>query len=373
MPLARESSERPLRVLQICSSSATSGAENNVLHLSRTLAGHGHAVNAVVPAPGWLPDRLSAAGIPVRVQGMKGLGWYRLMGTLVKEARAGRVDVAHTHLTRAAYFGHTFGLLTGTPIVTSVHIANNDNIYRRLARGQNRLVAVSDFVRGMLHGRGVPEAYVTTVHNGTDMLDRAGGDARAVRAALGIPEGRAVIGMVGRVCPEKGHPEAIEALRTIVAGGRDAHLLLVGREVPEFRREIRASVAGDLAGRVTFAGERDDVPALLDASDLAAMPSVMETFGIAALEAMARARPVVATRVGGLPEVVRDGATGLLVEPDPARLAGALAEAFDRLLARPAERELMGRNGREVVRAHFTLDKMAGRFEAVYARALAAA
>lgn len=373
MPPERLDGGRPLRVLQICSSSATSGAENNVLQLSRTLVARGHSVSAVVPSPGWLPDRLAGSGIPVRVQGMKGLGWYRLMGMLVKEARAGRVDVAHTHLTRAAYFGHTFGLLTGTPIVTSVHIANNDNIYRRLARGQNRLVAVSDFVRGMLHGRGVPEGYVTTVHNGTDMLDRAGGEARVVRASLGIPEGRTVIGMVGRVCPEKGHPEAIEALRTLVKGGQDAHLLLVGREVPEFQRAIRASVSGPLEGRVTFAGERDDVPALLDASDLAAMPSVMETFGIAALEAMARARPVVATRVGGLPEVVQDGATGLLVEPDAAGLAGALAGAFDRLLSHPAEREAMGRNGREVVRAHFTLEKMAGRFEGVYERALSPA
>ncbi len=361
--------DRPLRVLQICSSSATSGAENTVLQLSRTLAAGGHSVRAVVPNPGWLPDRLASAGIPVRVQGMKGLGWYRLMGSLVKEARAGRIDVAHTHLTRAAYFGHTFGLLTGTPIVTSVHIANNDNIYRRLARGSNRLVAVSDFVRGMLHGRGVPEGYVATVHNGTDMLDRPGGDPRALRAAFGIPEGRAVIGMVGRVCPEKGHPEAIEALRALTRSGRDAHLLLVGREVGEFRAGIRASVAGELAGRVTFAGERDDVPALLDATDLTAMPSVMETFGIAALEAMARGRPVVATRVGGLPEVVRDGETGLLVDRDAAEIAAA----FDRLLASPEEREAMGRNGRAVVRAHFTLEEMARRFQTVYARALAPA
>ncbi|RYG42087.1 hypothetical protein EON79_19580, partial [bacterium] len=107
-----------LRVLQICSSSATSGAETTCLQLSRTLAKHGYEVQAVVPNPGWLPERLNQEGIPVRVHAMKGWGFYRLMGGLVKEARAGRVDVVHTHLTRAAYFGHSFGLITGIPIVT---------------------------------------------------------------------------------------------------------------------------------------------------------------------------------------------------------------------------------------------------------------
>lgn len=362
-------SDAQLRVLQICSSSATSGAETTCLQLSRTLSRHGHKVNAVVPNPGWLPDRLQKEGIPVRVQSMKGWGFYRLMGGLVKEARAGRIDVVHTHLTRAAYFGHSFGLLTGVPIVTSVHIANNDKIYRRLARKSNRLVAVSDFVRGMLHGRGVPESYLTTVHNGTDMLDLAPHDPREVREALGIPSDRQVVAMVGRISPEKGHPEMVRAFaRGGMGQRRDAHLLLVGRFDPGYEPEFRASVRDQgLADRVTFAGERGDVAAMLDASNLAAMPSVMETFGVAAIEAMARGRAVVATRVGGLPEVVRDGRTGLLVEFD----SDEIGDAVDELLADPARRTAMGEAGRDVVRAEFTLEKMARRFESVYAKALA--
>lgn len=307
----------------------------------------------------------------MRVQSMKGWGFYRLMGGLVKEARAGRIDVVHTHLTRAAYFGHSFGLLTGVPIVTSVHIANNDNIYRRLARKSNRLVAVSDFVRGMLHGRGVPESYITTVHNGTDMLDHAPSDSRAVRAALGIPAERQVVAMIGRVSPEKGHPEMVRALaRGSMGERRDAHLLFVGRFDPGYEPEIRTSVRDlGLTTRVTFAGERGDVAAMLDASAMAAMPSVMETFGVAAIEAMARGRAVVATRVGGLPEVVRDGRTGLLVDFD----SDEIGDAVEELLADPVRRKAMGDAGRDVVRAEFTLEKMARRFELVYAKAFAGA
>jgi glycosyltransferase involved in cell wall biosynthesis len=113
-------------------------------------------------------------------------------------------------------------------------------------------------------------------------------------------------------------------------------------------------------------GERHDVPRLLDSFTLSTMPSVMETFGVAAIEAMARSKAVVATKVGALPEVVRDGQTGLLVD----LRSDQIAEAVCYLLSNGGVREEMGRRGRRLVEQKFTLDEMVSRFEDVYERAL---
>lgn len=362
-----------IRVAQICSSSATSGAENNVLQLSRTLLARGHQPSVVVPGPGWLPGALAGAGVPVQEHAMKGIAFYRLLGRLVREAGAGRLDLVHTHLTRAAYLGQAVGRLAQIPVVTSVHIANDDGIYRRLARGSNRIVAVSTFIADHLRRRGVPDDHLVTVPNATDMLATPASDREATRAGIGVPSEARVILAVGRVTKEKGIFELVAALAALPP---DVILLLAGRSDPEYAASFDREIAAlGVADRVRRLGVRSDVAALLDASDVLAMPSYMETFGMAALEAMARARPVVATAVGGLPEVVLDGETGILVPriegdgprgSDPARLSGALATLLDD----PALRASTGERGRERVAAEFTLEHMTESFEAVYRTAL---
>jgi glycosyltransferase involved in cell wall biosynthesis len=355
-----------LRILQVISSSATSGAEKHVLHLSRRLQEKGHFVKVVCPHKGWLPTVLEDSEIACKISGMKGSGWYRTMLFLMHQARKHKVDVIHTHLTRAAYIGHAASILSRTPTVTSVHIANNDQIYKRLARGTNRLVAVSNFVRGMLHGKGVPDRYVDTVYNGTDFVDIARSDPAGVMDEFKIPSSRRLIGLVGRVCKEKGHLEMVQAMKEIRKDHPEAHLMFVGRvEEPfaaEFDDAIRSSGIGD---RVTLTGIRHDVPRLLDSFTMSTMPSHIETFGIAALEAMARSKAVVATRVGGLPEVVRHGQTGILVDVRP----DELAEAVSYLMSNDDVREEMGANGRRLVEQKFTIGEMVRQFENVYNRA----
>jgi glycosyltransferase involved in cell wall biosynthesis len=359
--------ERELRILQICSSSAVSGAETNVLALTSNLRKRGHFVQAVTPGDGWLPNALFEDEIPNHVMGMKGTGWWRTVGYGLKQIRRNNIDVVHTHLTRAAYIGHMIGLLSRKPIITSVHVANNDNIYRRLAKRSNRLVAVSDFVRGMLHGKGVPDRYIDTVYNGTDILSHAFTDPFLTRRSLGIDPDKNIIGVVGRVCREKGHVEMLQALKQILQSDPSAHLLLVGRLVQNFEAEFYDELnANGLKENVTLTGERYDVSAMLDAVDISAMPSYMETFGIAALEAMARGKAVVATRVGGLPEVVRDGQTGLLVDLE----VDDIASAVNYLLANENIRNSMGIRGREIVEEQFTLEHMVSRFETVYRRSM---
>ncbi len=327
----------------------------------------GHYVQVVTPAPGWLPTILSDAGIPVHNSHMKGTGWWRTMGYLVRQVRKNKIDVVHTHLTRSAYIGHALGLVTKTPIVTSVHIANNDQIYRRLARRTNRLVAVSNFVAGMLHGNGVPERFIDTVYNGTDFVDIAPSSRRDALNELGIEDSKQVVGVVARVCRDKGQVELIQAMGSLKSEHPDAHLLLVGLVEEGFKTEIDQAVSdAGLSDRITITGVRHDIPRLIDSFTLSTLPSYMETFGVAAIESMARGKAVVATRVGALPEVVRHQQTGLLVDLRP----DAIAEAVSFLLANENIREEMGRMGRRVVEQKFTLGEMANRFEAVYRKAV---
>ncbi len=321
----------------------------------------------LTPGPGWLLDILQAEKIPVHTSFMKGSGWWRTMGYLVREVRRNKIDVVHTHLTRSAYIGHALGLITNVPIVTSVHIANNDQIYRRLARKRNKLVAVSNFVRGMLHGKGIPERFIETVYNGTDFVDYELTHPEAVLDELGIPRQRRLVGLVGKVCRDKGQLELITAMRSIHTVHPEAHLVFVGKVEEEFRPEIeQAVIDAGLEDRVTMTGVRHDIHRMLDAFTLSTLPSHMETFGVAAIEAMARGKAVVATRVGALPEVVRHKQTGLLVDLRPAEIA----EAVSYLLSNNDEREQMGRMGRHIVEQKFTLQEMSARFEGVYERAV---
>lgn len=355
-----------LRILQMCSSSAVSGAERHVFSLAVNLRQRGHFVKVVTPGSGWMTAALLTEEIPHHATPMRGSGWMKTLGYTVKQIRKQKIDVVHTHLTRSAYIGYAAGLVTRVPIITSVHIANNDNIYRRLARGQNRLVAVSDFVRGMLHGRGVPDRFIDTVYNGTDLLDIPATDPLVTKRSLNIPDERQVVSILGRVCREKGHVEMIRAMKSIAGEHPDAHLMLIGRVVPGFENELEEELQNaNLHDRVTLTGERHDVPALLDSVAVSAMPSYIETFGVAAVEAMARSKPVVASRVGGLPEVVKDGQTGILVELEPDDIANAVSY----LLTNDQERLMMGERARQVVEERFTTIKMVDRFESIYHRA----
>jgi len=348
------------------SSSATSGAERHVFSLSELLHRRGHYVQVVTPGPGWLPKIVDEAGIPVHNSYMKGGGWLRTLGYLMRETRRQKIDVVHTHLTRAAYIGHALGVVTRTPIVTSVHIANNDRIYRRLARGRNRLVAVSNFVAGMLHGNGVPKGYIDTVYNGTDFVSIPRASREETLTEFGIAPEKKVVGLVGKVCKDKGQLELLAAMRDVRRDHPNAHVMFVGKVEANFKDEIEDAVrSSGFEDDVTMTGVRHDIPRLLDAMAFNTLPSVMETFGVAAIEAMARQKAVVATNVGALPEVVRHQQTGLLVDLRP----DAIAEAVSYLLANERECEEMGRVGRSIVEEHFTLETMADRFVDVYARA----
>lgn len=193
---------------------------------------------------------------------------------------------------------------------------------------------------------------VTTIHNGIDPAPFE----RAEPARLDLPPDAVAVGFVGRLVVEKGLPELAAAWRQVVEEDSRLHLVIAGSGDAEsfLRKEL-----GD-APRVRWLGFRTDMPAVMRALDLVAVPSWMESFGLVAVEAMAAGTPVVAARVGGLAEIVVEGKTGLLV---PSRDPEALAGAILRLGRNPETRNRMGHRAMDRIREHFHEDRMIDAYE----------
>jgi glycosyltransferase involved in cell wall biosynthesis len=171
--------------------------------------------------------------------------------------------------------------------------------------------------------------------------------------------------------PKKGLRILLEAIAQLERGGSQAscQLVIVGEGPAE--QDLRSLCQSlGIASRVVFVGVRRDIPRLLPLFDVFVLPSLYEGFGIAILEAMAAARPVVATTVGGIPEFVRQGETGILVEPGD---AASLAEAISSLLQHPEQAQEMGLKGQKVVRDHFGIATVVRQHEQVYENCLAGA
>lgn len=240
-------------------------------------------------------------------------------------------------------------------------------VRRLLAPLVTEFVTVSrDLARWLIEEVGIPGRKVTHLCNGVDTRRFLPGDRDAARRALGVPDGLALVGTVGRLDPVKDHAGLIRAF-TEELGQRPAILVVAGDGPagPHLAELVRARGAGS---RIRLLGERDDIPLVLRALDLFVLPSVGEGISNAILEAMATGLPVVATRVGGNSELVADGLTGRLIEPGS---TAALAEAIGGYLDDPSLAMRHGRAARERVEREFSLEKMLAGYADLYRRCLA--
>lgn len=354
-----------MRILQIVSSSATSGAEHHSIVLSRELKSRGHQVAVVCPPIPWIIDSLQALGVethPMDLKAKVGLPALRQVSALLKSQK---FDVIHTHLSRAAYLGFVAGTIRRVPVVSTVHVETREPLYRYLPIGRNRLVAPSNFIRGLLRGRGVPDHKIDVVYNGTDFTHPESAANESVFEEFAIPRTRKLIGLVGRIAEEKGQGIAVQALPRVLDLQPEAHLLFVGRTDNAFHHRLKEQIKRlDLESHVTFTGDRKDVARLIDAVEFTILPSVMESFGLAVIESMARAKPAVVSRVGALSELVSHQVNGLVID----KTTDAFSEAMAYLLANPEECRRMGLAGREAILEKFTVAQMVERMEAVYAK-----
>jgi len=333
-------------------------------------------VISVRPATGDVAGWLASAGVPVRSlesRGRLGLGDSRRLARILSEER---VEILHAHLVRAIHLGAKAGNRAGVPaVVATVHDIQRMlgrlrlGAMRRAARRLDAVACVSEAARADLVARvGVAPGRARVIPNGVAPARFEGPfDRDATRRSLGVGDDAFVVISLGRLRREKGHDTALRAMVDIARAEPKARLVVVG-DGPERARLERLSSRLGLGGRAVFAGQREDVGAVLAAADCMVAPSRYEGFGLAAAEAMAAGLPVVASDVDALPELIEDGVSGILVGPgDPDALArSVIAILRDGDLARA-----LGAAARERVRERFTLDKMLRSYEALYEDVLA--
>jgi glycosyltransferase involved in cell wall biosynthesis len=345
-----------MRVVHLVIGGEVAGGQIVALRLARAARERGHDVSFVSPFSGAFVDLARGEDFAVVVVP---LGGALDVPSLLRLRHAVRgADVLHTH----AHFslnvlGRIAGRLARARVVAHMHIENAfragrgqraqvllDNATARLC---SAIVAVSEATRASLVRQGYPAERVVTIHNGIEPA----APVEPVRLADG-----SIVLEVARLADVKGQRMLIRALERV-----DATAVLVGRDLEQdgrYEAELRK-----LGGRVVFAGYRDDVPALLAGCDVFCLPSTMEGLPLVVLEAMAQGKPVVATAVGGTPEAVVHGETGLLV---PAGDADALADALDALLRDPERARRMGEAGRTRVEREFSLAASSERVLALY-------
>jgi glycosyltransferase involved in cell wall biosynthesis len=373
-----------VRVLQVVRP-AVGGMRTHVLQLANGLRSFGFESELACPGDSDLVHNALEAGLlvhPVPIVGPL-RPWHDLVAiiSLAEVIRERRPALIHAHGSKASLIARVATMLSRrTPTVVTVH---NQVLYggvsrttrrtyvtfeRLLARRTARIVAVSEAVRReLVDDYGLPAGKVTTVHNGLDLAPfLAPGDRRAARERYGIPTDALVFGLAARFAPQKALDVLVEATAPVLEADPRTWLIVAGDGplIEVVRTKARATAVRD---RMLFPGFETDVPGLLAALDLYVSPSIAEGLGLATIEAMAAGLPVVGTKVGGTPEVVEDGVTGVLVRPGK---SGPLGAAIARLLAHPAERKRMGEAGRERALAEFGETKMLERIAALYREVL---
>jgi glycosyltransferase involved in cell wall biosynthesis len=355
---------RPHDVVLMLTSFDVGGTERQMVELVKRLnptrfRPHVACFHARGPLLAELPD-----DVPVREFALHGFARPAALGQFLAFAgwcrRIGPALV-HTCDLYANIFGLPAAMLAGVP----VRIANRREILtgdktpaqlraQQLAyRAAHAVVANSGAARAQLEREQVPADRLRLIPNG---LDPAGFRPAAPRAAI-----REIV-TVANLRPEKGHDTLLAAAPRILASHPDVTFTFAGGGP---RRDALETLtrALSLTDRVRFLGECRDVPSVLAGADLFVLPSRSEAFPNAVLEAMAAGLPVVATDVGGIPEIVRNGENGVLVRPDD---ADALADAVIGLMNRPTHAAALGRAARADVERHYTLDRMVEAFEHLY-------
>jgi glycosyltransferase involved in cell wall biosynthesis len=386
-----------VRVLYVNHTAEISGGERSLLNLLAALPDSVHA--RLAAPPGALPDAVAELGIATAaITGTAGslrlhplhtpraLAEMAVAGRQVRRAaRAHRAELVHANSIRA---GLVLGLARARGAASVVHVRDclppgplSTATMRVIAATASTVVANSEYTARTVRAA-APQARVEVVYNPVDLerFDPARIDRDRARASRGArAAGRLLLGVVAQLSPWKGQDTAIEALALLRDEGVDAHLLLVGSakfiaSATRFDNEayvarLRRLVASSgLEDRVSFLGERDDVPELMRALDVLLLPSWEEPFGRAVIEAMALRVPVIATDVGGPAEIIEHGREGYLVPPREPR---AWAAAVRALADDPDARAEMGRAGRLRVQQRFTVAEHLARMLDVYARAIA--
>jgi glycosyltransferase involved in cell wall biosynthesis len=373
-PVARPAlaAGRRIRVVEVLATGTNGGAQEHLTSLVTRIDRDRYDVSVVALSAGSAVRKLVKAGVPILV--IDDPDDTIAVGALAAHLAEARADVVHAHMYRAETVATRAVIALGEAgqrkpyLVATIHSsrirsAEDQQHLRELTPYMDRLIAVSRAIEHKLCDEQRTTVPVSLIYNGVD-LERY--DTQEACCTLpeeyGMEPGSQIVGVVARLEPEKGHPTLLEAWPQVLRACPDTYLLIVGEGS---RRDALEAQARELriAHRVVFTGRRDDVPAVTAALDVAVLPSYREAQGMVILEAMALSRPVVASNVGGIPEMIEDGKTGLLVPPhDPSALAAAIV----RLLRNHPLADTLGRAGHDMVHDRFCIELMVGAIESIY-------
>jgi glycosyltransferase involved in cell wall biosynthesis len=352
-----------MRIVHINSESAWGGGEAQTRHLICGLQSRGIENTLIAPPGSQIARRIVEEGVRVVELPMHGEWDVAAVVRLTRILRNLRPDVLQLHTSHAHTLGLLAGRLAGVKRIVATRrmdLAIKGPLAALKYRRVDRVVAISEIVRSMLLAAGVPQDRITLIYSAVDCPEPyPQGD---LRAELGLDSETLVIGTAATLTRRKGHQYLFDAVRTLKERCPRIRLLVAGNGPKEDElRELAARLGLDK--EIVFLGFRRDIPRLLNTLDVFVLASLQEGLGVALLEAACAARPIVATNVGGIPEIVKDGDTGLLVPPADSE---SLADKIAHLLEHPEQGHCLGGNARALIRDRFSVTTMVESYVRLY-------
>lgn len=342
------------RILYIIDSLKIGGAEMLLLGLLDAVKARGDLAHVAYFTPGPLEADVTKRGVPLTRLSQKGLKDPRAFWRTYKLMRDWQPDIVHTHLVKSDLAGQIAARLLGLPRLMTLHNTDPWRIkpvmsaaYRRATAGADACIAVSDRVADHVGTtKGYPRDKITTIVNGIDLDHFIPTQLPLDLSPYGVPADAFVVSVIGSLTPQKDHDNFVKAAAMLAAQDPRPYFLIVG-DGP-LRAEIAREIAklGDLSHRIILTGPITQMAELLAATDLQVISSGWEGLPMTLLEGMAMERAIASTAVGGIPDCVTDGVTGVLV---PASDASALASAMAELLNDPAKRQRLGKAARKTI------------------------
>lgn len=373
--MSRRASGERVRVLYLAHAFMVGGAEEMVLNLVKRLPPRFEPVVGCIHEPGPIGHEIRRTGVPFTVLGLTpGLRRPGDIWRIRRYLREVRPEILHPFLLTASLYGRLAAVLARVPIILGTEVNIYENKQRAHALAERLLMARTDAV--IASAESVRDFYVKQVHashakveviyNAVDWSALAPtADRAAIRGAAGVPLDAPLACIIARLTEQKAHRHLFDAIADTPALA-PLHLMVVGDGHLRGALEAQVSARG-LDDRVHFLGARRDLGSLLGASDIFVMPSLWEGLPLSMILALGAGLAVVATRVAGIPEVVKDGETGLLVPPgDSAALGAALTRVLD-----PALRARLGSAAHAFVTPRFGVDGYIDAVTSLYDRLLA--
>ena len=364
------------RILYVHGIEAIGGAERDLIALLKALNRHKWEPHVVCPGTGPFSKQLHATA--VHTHALRFPPWRKPLAVIQRRSAIGRLealvnqlDPALIHVNDIWWVPHTVRAIANrasNPVPIVAHVRQEIEPVKVRLYELDRVetvIAISRQIEQSLIAGGVSPKKVRTLYSGIDLSERQfAHDDQAIRQMIGLPSGTVLLGTVANLFPRKGYEVMLRALPAIVRIIPTVHYVIVGSDDHDYADRLkRLAQELKIADRVRIVGFQDPVQPFLAALDLYVHPALMEGFGIAVVEAMAMGKAVVATMTGGLPEVVAQGETGLLVPPGEVE---SLAATVVSLLEDKIRREQMGRRGKARAQERFSLDAAVAQMEQLY-------